>query len=51
MSARKDDAYTKVNKQTPRYHTIFGNSKYYPSSILNKTGEFGIKKHLITNQM
>jgi len=35
MSTRKDDAYAKSNKQTPRYYSIFSNSKYHSGSILN----------------
>ena len=35
MSARRDDAYAKGNKQTPRYYTVLSNSKYNSGSILN----------------
>ena len=35
MPTREDDAYEKSNKQTPRYYTIFSNSKYNSGSILN----------------
>lgn len=36
MSTREDDVYVEINKQTPRYYTIFSNNKCNSSSNFNQ---------------